>query len=297
MSTWFNRLNVLRAILSNQSRDCPYCNSTETKRIGSNAPLSHVRRCDSCQLMYRWPRQDEHFNQHFYQNAYAKVHHSLATDLPTEEQVDEFKRTLFARGPRNFSSYIELMNLLNRKSVLDYGCSWGYGVYQFRQAGFGADGFEVSSPRASFGCSALGVTIFNDEQTLLATGKTYDCIFTSHVLEHLPTPRIAFDFIDRILLENGLLIIEVPNCGGANARKEGVKWGPFSSSLHPLSYTLGFFETALPRHGYQIRAAISRPFDPAKVVSLTTRENHSQDCPEGDNLVVIAQRKPAQNVL
>ena len=125
--------------------------------------------------------------------------------------------------------------MLGANSVLDYGCTWGYATYQFRRGGLDAEGLEISKPRADFGRKNLGVRIFESADEIVSLGKKYDCIFTSHVLEHLPTPRIALDFFGKVSKPGGWLVVEVPNCGGVDARREGARWGPFSSHIHPLS--------------------------------------------------------------
>ena len=70
---------------------------------------------------------------------------------------------------------------------------------------------------------------------------SFDVVYSDHVLEHSPTPRVAFDVFDRLLTEEGTLLIFVPNCGGENATRYGVRWGPMIGEKHVLALTAEYF--------------------------------------------------------
>ena len=284
-----NSINVLHAYLTRQKKDCSFCCNPKTSKFGGVGHFSHVRFCPQCKLMFRWPKQNASFNKFFYQRAYSKYQGDITTELPNSDELRRLKETNFVGSEKDFSNYVELLKMLGANSVLDYGCTWGYATYQFCQGGFDAEGLEISEPRADFGRKNLGVRIFGSTDEIVSLGKKYDCIFTSHVLEHLPTPRIAFDFFDKVSKPGGWLVVEVPNCGGIDARREGVRWGPFSSQVHPLSYTSDFFLSALQEKVEKIHF-FSRPFVPAEEIA---RFNGApcHDSPDGANLVVLAQWK------
>lgn len=284
---WSNRLNVLYGIFSGQSKNCPWCNSLKTRYFGRNAILSHVRVCDDCHLIFRWPKQNNNFNLDFYQKKYSVFHSSAVTNLPTIELINEYKKNNFVNSPRDFNIYVELVKKLGVTNILDYGCSWGYGAYQFYQSGINAVGFEISKPRAAFGREHLGVTIYDSEPDILGSQKKFDCIFSSHVLEHLPTPKIAFDFFHKVSKPSTIWIIEVPNCGGFNANALGLNWGPFSSSIHPLSYTSDFFVNYFSTFAGNLHLT-SKPFKPSQVADSfkMSPSNYSLD---GDDLICIKQ--------
>jgi hypothetical protein len=284
-TNWANRSNVLLSLLSLQSKCCPYCGSNSTQCVGKNATLSHVRSCPECSLIFRWPKQDRRFNLGFYQSSYSRAHHSPVTDLPSDEELAAYKASNFSHSPRDFHDYIALMKILGVRTVLDYGCSWGYAVYQFRESGFDAYGLEISKPRGSYGREKLGVEIFDDATRLLNSGLKFDCIFSSHVLEHLPSPSIAFDLFQSVAKASSVWILEVPNCGGTNAETHGLKWGPFSSALHPLSLSADFFIHALSRFRGNFHCT-DKPFEPT-ALARAFNESPSSKNPSGDELVVL----------
>ncbi|HEX5235830.1 MAG TPA: class I SAM-dependent methyltransferase [Silvibacterium sp.] len=151
--------------------------------------------------------------------------------------------------------------------LLDYGCSWGYCTRQFIEAGYDAEGFEISEPRAQYGRGTLGLRITSDITDF--EDSSFDVIYTAHVLEHIPTPKATLNEFRRLLKPGGMLFLYVPNCGGKRARDQGVHWGPMMGEKHVLSLTAEFFLRNLPAHGFDV----SQPTDP-----------------DGDELRVIARR-------
>jgi 2-polyprenyl-3-methyl-5-hydroxy-6-metoxy-1,4-benzoquinol methylase len=236
--------------------------------------------------MFRWPKQNISFNNKFYQLSYSKHQQSVVTEFPPDLLLEKMKKTNFSEIQRNYDNYSKLIGFLNPKTILDYGCSWGYGVYQFQKYGFQTVGLEVSKPRAEFGRSKLGVSIYDDPEEIIEKRLTFDIIFTSHVLEHLPTPSIAWQFFKTVSHSKTILVMEVPNCGGYSASKLGLKWGPFSSSLHPLSYTSNYFINSLGPN-YQRVHFFSNPFLPKEEFD-NFMKNPCLKSPLGDDLIVIA---------
>jgi len=106
--------------------------------------------------MFRWPKDSIEFNKGFYQRRYRQK--GLTIDLPGLELLDKLKILHFKGTEKDFSEKILILNKFMQKGkVLDFGCSWGYVLYQFRRAGYDAIGFEISKPRAEFGREQLGV--------------------------------------------------------------------------------------------------------------------------------------------
>src|SRR5206468_4137292 len=61
---------------------------------------------------------------------------------------------------------------------------WGYGTWQLRQAGFNAEGFEISQPRAEY-AAGLGIQLWTSEERV---SGLFSAIYSGHVLEHVVNP-------------------------------------------------------------------------------------------------------------
>jgi SAM-dependent methyltransferase len=173
--------------------------------------------------------------------------------------------------------------------VLDFGCSWGYGAAQLRAAGYDAVGFEVSAVRAAYGREQLGLDILDSYRDIdQMPAGSFDAIFCNHVLEHLPTPRAAFERFARLLRLGGVLVAFAPNAAGESARRLGSAWGPLVCERHTLALDRDFVEAALTRHGFDVHVS-SDPYDPDEIVQQLN-EGFRTTRFDGDELFIAARR-------
>lgn len=100
----------------------------------------------------------------------------------------------------------------SRRSILDVGSGPGYFLLHGRDRGWRTTGVEPSKQAAAHS-RELGLDIRElmlDERSARDLGR-YDVIHLSEVLEHLPDPRAMVRLVRRLLNDDGLLCIAVPN--------------------------------------------------------------------------------------
>jgi len=284
-----SRLSFAARVLQNygSDKDCPFCGSTHTVLTARKNLILQLRTCKSCGLRYRWPKETESFSEKYYQDSYKEV--SFTTDLPDAATLSQFKADNFRGSPKDFQEQIAVFQqVLPTGRVLDFGCSWGYGVFQLRNAGYDAFGFEISRPRADLGRREFGIEILDKLEDMdTMPSQSLDGIFASHVLEHLLSLKEVFANFARILRPGGVLCIMVPNGGGKEARELGVNWPTLINEKHTLALDGKFFEKNLSPYGFQV-TALSEPYDPAHI--RTAIENNEPISSDGQELMVIARR-------
>ena len=146
----------------------------------------------------------------FYQSDYRQQ--GLTTDLPDEDALAGLMARGFQGTEKDFSRVIELLKKLDVQQgarVLDFGANWGYGVWQLRQAGYDAIGYEISAARAVYS-EKLAVKVTSHWHEVQALGP-YDVVFSSHVLEHTPDPGAAIAQKLSALKPGGAFIAFFPN--------------------------------------------------------------------------------------
>jgi 2-polyprenyl-3-methyl-5-hydroxy-6-metoxy-1,4-benzoquinol methylase len=233
-----------------QNRACPNCGSRDSSIAGRKFVLMEVRRCSRCHLMFRWPKDSENFNLRFYQSRYRET---AATELPDSQMVARARVKNFRNTSQDLNAKIGMLHELRPSParVLDFGCSWGYGTFQLKSAGYDAIGFEISKPRAAFGRQMLQLDIIDEYahlDSLPASG--FDLVFTHHVLEHLPTPSGFFQRLPKLLKPGGSILIFVPNCGeGRGNLRTG--WKPIVGEKHAMAFDTAFFRNAFQRLGFR----------------------------------------------
>lgn len=192
-----------------QKRICPSCGSNASQPVDRKG-FHRLLRCGGCGLLYRWPYETQQEMHRFYQRAYKQA--GLTTDLPDLTTLNRLLESGFKGSSKDFSRVIDLLQTLSVKpgsKLLDFGANWGYGVWQFRQAGYDAIGYELSQPRAAYS-THLDVEVLTQWPEIAQRGP-YDVIFSSHVLEHTPDPARALLLQRDLLAPSGLLIAYVPN--------------------------------------------------------------------------------------
>jgi 2-polyprenyl-3-methyl-5-hydroxy-6-metoxy-1,4-benzoquinol methylase len=239
-------LNSVKKRIQRQEPSCPYCNSAATKRIQRKKIIVQLRRCEVCSLMFRYPKDDEIENKGFYQKNYKQ---ETVTELPEKKDLPDHIADRFAHVGRDLTEHLSVINaVIPGGRILDYGCSWGYCVYQFREHGYDAIGFEISKARVEYGREMLGLDLTHDIGTL--PDESFDAIYSAHVLEHIPNPAVSFGQFKRLLKPGGKLFLFVPNCASEPARRLGVGWGPMINEKHVLALSAEFFHRNLSTYGF-----------------------------------------------
>jgi 2-polyprenyl-3-methyl-5-hydroxy-6-metoxy-1,4-benzoquinol methylase len=189
----------------------------------------------------------------FYQHTYEQA--GLTTDLPDAAALNGLIATGFRASEKDFSGVIELLETLSVPAgsrVLDFGANWGYGVWQLRQAGFAAIGYEPAEQRAAFSAK-LGVEVFTDWFEIQSRAP-FDVMFSSHVLEHTPDPARALHRQLEILSPNGWLIGCFPNGSEVFRKANPTAFHHLWGQVHPVMLEENFVRGVLPGSSLAIGA-------------------------------------------
>jgi SAM-dependent methyltransferase len=114
--------------------------------------------------------------------------------------------------------------------LLEVGPGQGVDLFCLRALGWEAQGLEVDPVAASRARQASGceVTVGTLESAGYAPGS-FDLVYMSHVLEHLPDPARALRRCLELLAPGGRLVLVHPNPSGLTARR----FGRFSCVFEP----------------------------------------------------------------
>src|SRR5712692_1029772 len=232
-----SKLGYLRRSLAAQFTSCRFCcqncGGMHSSIVDRKYLITQLRRCGHCKMMCRTPTDDPAATLLFYETEYTQ---RFTTDVPSDAALADMKRSNFVSTEKCYSYYISVLTQLELKPgtrVFDYGCSWGYGSYQLAQAGFEVTSFDVAPSRRRYAHEKLGVSTVNDMDrvaTDLAFG--FDCFFSAHVLEHVPSPMQSFNYAMRLLKRGGLFVSFTPNGSDGN-RAANPNWSMAWGEVHP----------------------------------------------------------------
>ena len=270
-------------LLWDRDRQCPACNSSEVRLIRKKYFVTSLCECESCGLRFRRPKDHASVSAEFYQDEYSE---GFTTDCPAEDVLSSLIAREFSGSEKDFTTYVDVLKSLGMKrgdSLLDFGASWGYGSWQFQQAGFRVFSYEVSKPRAEFARARLSCNLIESVDDLPERVK---CLFSAHVIEHLPNPNLIWEVAIKVLAEGGIIVSFCPNGEPARESLLGVRqydriWG----NVHPILITPKYLHSTAARYGF--RAYLySSPYTTAEISNHKTDEELA-----GNELCMIAERR------
>lgn len=133
---------------------------------------------------------------------------------------------------------------------LDIGCSVGILLDVARRNGFSVQGVEVS-PWASDVARQKGFDVVTGGVIEAAySEKTFDVIALNHVLEHIPEPVSVLQEVRRILKDDGMVVIGVPNFGSYMSRLMKEKWLSLMPDQHYWQFTRESLSNLLAMTGF-----------------------------------------------
>lgn len=265
---------------------CPSCkNDNGFTLVDTKYFVTKLYKCNSCKLQFRFPLDSKKTNEKFYQFEYVEEGDNFTTHMPSDLEIEELKKINFnSSSNRSIERVIPIVQSfykeLTKVKLIDYGASWGYMSYQFKQLGMHVQSYEISIPRAQFGNTKLGLDIKTNSQDL---SPEQDVFFSSHVIEHVPVVSEFLSLAKSKLAKDGIVVIICPN-GSDEFRVQKpnnfhTNWG----KVHPNFLDAEFFMNYYKNNPYYIGTF------PMDLNNFDNLHNQKFENLQNDELVVIAQ--------
>jgi hypothetical protein len=261
---------------------CPYCRSRSVSLIDRKYIVTRLFECQECHLYFRHPKDEPGFNADFYQEDYEEF--GLTTHIPPADILEVHKKNNFKDSGKDYSSQVAIIGSLFQKrnlKIIDYGASWGYASFQFRNAGFEVQSYEISRLMAKKGNELLGLDIKTEVSAL---GPGNDVFYSSHVIEHIPDIAQLIQTASKLLSENGLFIAYSPNGSKPYREKQPEVFSSFWGMVHPNFLNADFYSTIFKKKPYIITSC---PYNNKGLYLNWDQNSQVIDQLSGDELLVI----------
>lgn len=227
---------------------CPICGTADSRyrRRG------YYIKCPECKVAFRQQQESVTELDDYWQNEFW-----------SDEEIEKRKN----REP----VFREAFRLLQHQkpqggSVLDIGCGIGTFLAVCHRGGWNVTGVEPSSIACEVAKREYGLELINEPfSSAMFQGKKFDAVFAAQVLHHLPDPAAFLADVDRVLADDGILILRTPNLIPLEVslflqrllgREKEFFCGPALYTFHPHTLSLLF-----RRLGYrEIKFVNSRPY-------------------------------------
>ena len=148
--------------------------------------------------------------------------------------------------------------------VLDVGCGAGGNLKTLQDQGWDPYGIEISEVAAAHARELVTKNIHAGTlESAPFSAKSFDLVLMSHSLEHLPSPVDALQRIHRLLKDDGLLVVSVPNLNSLEFKLFGPWWFQLDPPRHFYHFEKKSLTRALAQAGFRVhqaRTAVSSVF-------------------------------------
>jgi SAM-dependent methyltransferase len=230
--------------LENAPGTCILCGARERELLIERDPWK-IYRCTSCGLGVLDPRPTGQELTELYTRDYFTSQY----DEGAEPGSPEFKKWLSLLEHR--VRFFKPKKANGR--LLDIGCGNGYFLALCRSKGYEVQGIDISEWAAKYASETLGLSVrVGRIDDLELPGRHFDIITLWHSLEHTRNPRHAIERAKGWLKANGILVIEVPNYEGRDARRYGEDWIGWQFPFHLFHFTPQSLKGLLAECGFHV---------------------------------------------
>lgn len=162
------------------------------------------------------------------------------------------------------------------KKILDFGTGTGYFLNYMKEQGYDVTGIEISDQARNFGKEKFDLDIYHPD-------KVYDDDFPGghsfisfwHVLEHVYDPRRILTRLRDLLIDDGVLLIALPNHRSLDARTYGTHWCAYDVPRHLWHFDADSFKRFAESCGYRLEKTKMLPLDPFynSLISASYKKN------------------------
>lgn len=200
---------------------CLWCGQARF-RLLFRAGKYTIQKCVHCGLVQTIPRVVPDAPDELYDATYFE-------GLEQHRELEEEHQT-------NFLAAIE--QHIRSGELLEIGIGIGIFMHLAHRRGWCVQGVEPSQAACQYVAQTLDRPIRN--ATLHEAGfhdQQFDVVALRHVLEHIAAPHPFLEEIHRILKDDGVAALVVPNFGSLHARVERADWFYLSLPYHLAHYT------------------------------------------------------------
>jgi 2-polyprenyl-3-methyl-5-hydroxy-6-metoxy-1,4-benzoquinol methylase len=254
---------------------CPVCRAQTTLR-GADIPdhflsreIFHLRQCARCRVVFTWPQPSPHEMGRYYQSD-DYISHSTKPKGVLDRVYRAVRRVTLA------SKYRIIRSRKPLGALLDIGCGTGHFLQFMHHKGWKVQGIEPGDHAREAAKALFQLDVGTEEELDRLPDKQFDVITMWHVLEHVHDPVARMQQVRRLLKENGLAIIALPNHEARDATNYGIHWAAWDVPRHLFHYNSEAFEYLAKNAGFFRELTLPMRFDAFYVSMLSEQYLHGR---------------------
>ena len=253
-------------------KDCPICNhKTLSHYITCKDHLLteenfNIVQCRDCSFLFTNPRPDKDSIGNYYQSDDYISHSNKANSVTN--YIYKIARYF------TLSNKVSLINqIVDQKSMLDFGCGTGEFLYSCKKDGWKIVGFEPEKNAREQATDLTGSKILSNLEEINISEKV-ELITLWHVLEHVHQLNETLSLLINKLTQSGKMLIAVPNHESYDAQWYREFWAAYDLPRHLYHFSRKTMTTLLNNHGLKIHRIIPMKLDSFYVSLLSEKYQH-----------------------
>jgi 2-polyprenyl-3-methyl-5-hydroxy-6-metoxy-1,4-benzoquinol methylase len=228
-------------------RECPLCGANRAHIILAAIRQSGISgsyrllQCSSCEMRFTDPLPDPAKLENLYHAEYYGSAKSPLLSWDSLRTVLHWSILLHRRHA-----------LIGRRPgrVLDIGCGDGDFLAFLARRGWEVYGTDFSSAACSLARARGNQVHHGSLVSAEFPSGFFDVVTLWHVLEHLPDVSDNLTEVHRVLRDDGMLVVEVPDSGSLTFRLCRERWFPLDIPRHLQHFTASTINRMLRRSGF-----------------------------------------------
>lgn len=250
---------------------CPLCNSKDYISLftGKDFLFSQeeftIVRCKSCGLLFTNPRVKEDQISYYYFSDYLPYKKAKQSTI-----FQKTKNRLGCVFGNPHWQILQTLQSIKAKAVLEIGPGSGNLLYFLKEHGLEVVGIEIDGNCVKK-IREKGIPCYlgdlNDCKDKIGS-KKFDAIILYHVFEHLYNPFGTLKNIHKLLNENGIVYLSIPNSGSIEAKLFGKYWKGLDLPRHIIHYDVNSIKRILLETNFKIIKLENESFPSSFVESI-----------------------------
>jgi len=204
-----------------------------------------LSKCSKCSLVYLTPRPDQAELEAHYPGSYEAY----------DPNLENYRGVKQLRGSETLMLQVKYVEKFQPGlgKLLDVGCATGRFLIVARSSGWEVMGLEIIDKAAQIGRDHFQLNIISSqlERTHLPE-NSFDVVTLWDVLEHMPSPRKAFEKIISLLRPGGYVFFSIPNLDSFDRKLFGDDWIGWDPPRHFYLFNQTTIRRLLDETGYQL---------------------------------------------
>ncbi len=215
---------------------CQCCQGRKSKAVGSKEGWEFTR-CTSCGTIVTSPIPSDAELSAFYQQYRTNTTYATKRDKKIKRARRRIKR---------------LKRITKGNRFLDVGCNQGFAVAAAQALNLSAHGIDLDASAIASAQREFGDAAFSTETApdFAAKGQTFDMVYSSEVIEHIPNYSEFAAAIGRLTVPDGVLYLTTPDAGHFRIPRDFVSWPQVHPPRHLTYFTKKGLRSLFEQHGF-----------------------------------------------